>query len=74
MPKIENSKVLGHPIFLGGQQYPQITTINMYLLNEIKYNVHMQCHRGGHRYYIEVKKNHLTETDIHKNFLGCPEG
>ena len=52
--KIDNYKMLGHPVFQS-RQATQITTINIYLLNEIKHNVHIQCHGN----YIEVKMIHL---------------
>ena len=61
--KIGNCKILGHPIFQGRPQNTQITTIKMYLPNEIKQNFHIiQCHE----IYIEVKR--YSEIDIFRNF------
>ena len=37
-PKLAN---LGCPIFQGSSQYTQSKTINMYLLHEVKHNVHI---------------------------------
>ena len=67
MPKIGNNKISGSPNFQSERpQYTQIATENMYLLNEITHNVHMQCHRN----YIEVKKfNDMLEIHILRNSL-----
>ena len=63
-----------HPISLGRPQYSQITTINVYLPNEIKHNIHILCHGN----YIEVEKiDYMLEIDILRNYskiFGCPEG
>ena len=50
-PKL-TCKIFGCPIFQGGPQYTQITTIVMYLLVEIRHYVHMQCHGNNN----EVRK------------------
>ena len=42
-----------HPSFHGRSKYTQITTINMYLFNEIK---HVQWHGS----FIEVKKRFMN--------------
>ena len=51
LPKIANCQVFGHPIFQKRPQYTQITTINMYLLIEIRQSILILCHG----IYIQVK-------------------
>ena len=48
-------------------QYPQITTINMYLIIEIRPSILIKCHGN----YIEVEK--LTRNDTQK-YLGVQRG
>ena len=65
----------GRSIFQGRQQHTKITTINMYLIIEIRLNILKQC-LGN---YIEVKIfNNMFEIDIFGNssqiFLGVLEG
>ena len=52
VPIIGNSKISRFPIFQWRSQFTLITAINMYLLYEIKHNVHIQC--SGN--YIDEKK------------------
>ena len=52
MPKIGNTEISGCLNFQGRPQFTQIATIKVYLPNEIKHNVHIQCQRN----HIEVKK------------------
>ena len=51
-----------------------ITTINIYLLIEIRHNILIQCHRN----FIEVEYfNYVLEIGILRNCpqkIGCPEG
>ena len=74
MPKIGICKILGNLVFQGRPQYTQITTINMYFLNEVLPYIRIQSHGN----YIEVKKiNFMLEIDFLLKFLsilGCPEG
>ena len=52
-PKLAvSNNIFGHPTFHGRYQYTQIATINVYLLHEIKHDVHIQCHGKN----TEVKK------------------
>ena len=51
MPKIGKNNILGRVTFQGRSQNTQITTINMYLLIEIRHDINMQ----SHGYDIEVK-------------------
>ena len=53
--KIGNYQLLGCPIFQERPQYTHIATIDMCLSNEIKHNVHKQCHGS----YIAVKRIQL---------------
>ena len=55
VPKFVSCKILGYPSFQERPQYTQITTVNMYLLIEIRHNCLIQC-RGNH---IEVAKNSI---------------
>ena len=55
MSKIDNSKILGRPIFQGRQQNTEVATINMYLLIKIRHDIIMQSHGN----YIEVEKIQL---------------
>ena len=65
MSKIGNWEFFGDIFFKGDHNiYTQITTTNMFLLNEIKHNVHIQRHGS----YTEVNKNNeMLEIDILKN-------
>ena len=67
MPKIGNCKIVGHPSFQGRPQFPQITTLNINLLNEVRHNIYTQCHGN----YIEVKKkiNYMLAIDILRNYF-----
>ena len=66
MPKIGKCKILGRPIYQGRPKYPQITTINIYLLIEIRHDIHIQMCHGN---YNGVKKiNHMLEIDILRNY------
>ena len=58
--RIANYYFLGCPVFRGRPKYTQITTINIYLLNEIRHNIPKQCHGS----YIVVKKSTMFENDI----------
>ena len=50
MPIFGNCKISGRPIFQMRPHYTKITTVNMYLLIEIKHNFLLQCYGN----YIEV--------------------
>ena len=50
--KLVNVQFFQHPIFQGRYHYTQITSLNIYLHNEIKHNVHIKWHGN----YIEVSK------------------
>ena len=74
MPKIGNCKVLGVFFYQGRPQYTQISTLNMYLIIEIRYTILIICHGN----YIKVKRfNCMLENVILRISslkIGCPEG
>ena len=62
-PKLAILKLLGVLFFKGHHNMLRLQT-NMYLLNEIKHNVHIQCHWN----LIELEKfNDMLEIDISRN-------
>ena len=62
--KLAIMKFLDINFFQGRPQYIQISTINIYLLNEIEHNIHMQCQRN----YIGVQRfSYMLEIDILRN-------
>ena len=54
-PKLVVVKVFGRPTFQGRPPYLQISTMNMYLLIEIRHDILIQCHEN----YIEVENLQL---------------
>ena len=75
MPKFDNCKNLGHPIFQGRPQYSLTATINMYLVIELSHNNLIQCHGF---YFDEKVFNYMLEIDTLGNssqtFLGVRRG
>ena len=61
MSKIDNCKMLGHPLFQGKQQHTEVTTINIYSLIKIRHNIIIQYHGD----YIEVEKIQLYACNWH---------
>ena len=62
VPKIDNFKILGRPIFQGRTQYSD----NNHKLIEIRHNILVQCHEK----YMRWKKfNYMLEIVIFRNNL-----
>ena len=73
MPKIGNCEISGHPFFQVRSTFIQVTTMSIYLPNEIRHDIIIQYHWN----YCEVIKfNYMLEMDILRNYSqknGCPE-
>ena len=58
-------KIFGRPNCLGGPQYTQISTINMYIFIKMRHDILIQ----GHGNYMMMKKfNYMLVIDILRNF------
>ena len=57
-PKLAVVKIFGAQFFRGDHKILRLQPSNIYLLNEIKHNIHIQCNGNG----IEVKIMYLKLT------------